>query len=422
MNKMRHDRGSYNVTLLSRDNRVVSGHRDILMLNSDYFQKILKVRREEPHPVIKVDQATRDELNLMMDFIYNGQVLVSQEQLETFIKLGHLFKLKGMVDEKYTVDLNTSVEDEDIDCVVILGLDDVNQDVKRSPERKDIFSYAREPNQSVKEDLQDFSSEVYERIERKKIIGGRPDYTIVYRGKLTSKHELKFILMEYYSTTEVGLFKCNVCAKDASNSSHIREHVQSHMDDLYFVCDGCGKQLKTAARHRSHLSLGKCFPEPKREATKSEVKEELEHFSSAFHERIEGKKPQDRKDILSYAREPPKSVVKDQLQDFPSEVHERIERKKIVRPNYTIVYQGKLTSKHELNSILGEYFTKTQLGVQCFKCNVCDKDANNLHHIREHVQFHMQDLHFECDGCKKQLPSSSRHRQHLNTGKCSAYI
>ena len=107
--------------------------------------------------VIKVDQATRDELNHVMDFIYNGQVLVSQEQLETFIKLGHLFKLKGMVDEKYSVDLNTSVEDEDIDCVVILGLDDV----KKSPDRKDIFSYARE---EVKEEREHFSSEVYERI------------------------------------------------------------------------------------------------------------------------------------------------------------------------------------------------------------------------------------------------------------------
>ena len=258
MNKMRHDRGSYNVTLLSRDNRVVSGHRDILMINSDHFQKILKVRREEPHPVVKVDQATRDELNLVMDFIYNGQVLVSQEQLETFIKLGHLFKLKGMVDEKYSVDLNTSVsvEDEDIDCVVILGLDEV----KKSPERKDIFSCAREPPKSeVKEELEHLSSaEVHERIERKKIVGGRPDYTIVYRGKLTSKHELKSILNAYFSTTEIGLFKCNYCRRDASNVSHIREHVQSHMQKLYFVCNGCKKQLPSSNRHRQHLNTGKC--------------------------------------------------------------------------------------------------------------------------------------------------------------------
>ena len=244
------------VTLLSSDNRDVSAHKDVLNCGSQYFLPILRLKHHEPHPVIKVNEATKDELNLVLDFLYNGKVLVSQEYLETFIKLGHTFKLKGMVDEKYSVDLNTSVEDEDIDCVVILGLDDV----KKSPERKDIFSCAREtPKSEVKEELEHFSSEVHERIERKKIVGGRPDYTIVYRGKLTSKHELKTILNFYFSTTKIGLFKCNHCTRNASNVSHIREHVQSHMQNLYFVCDGCKKQLPSSNRHRQHLNTGKCF-------------------------------------------------------------------------------------------------------------------------------------------------------------------
>ena len=259
------------VTLLSSDNRDVSAHKDVLNCGSQYFLPILRLKHHEPHPVIKVNEATKDELNLVLDFLYNGKVLVSQEYLETFIKLGHTFKLKGMVDEKYSVDLyDPESKEEDDRHTVSFGPNGENgikmewNGIRIRAGAYYTSGESQEGKKSLKE-LKDlcFPVKSINVPQGRKIMetrkDGRPDYTISYKFKPLTKYELRIISMTLYGKTIDGRAQCHVCGKE-QKQNHLEEHVQVHMDNLEFTCTGagCGRTFKGSTGHRQHLSKRQC--------------------------------------------------------------------------------------------------------------------------------------------------------------------
>ena len=291
--KMRHSTRTCDVTLLSRDNRDISAHKDVLKSGGDYFLSILRFYHE-PHPVIKVNEATKDELNLVLDFLYNGKVLVSHEYLETFIKLGHTFKLKGMVDEKYSVDLDDpeSKEEEDRHNVD-LGLNGENgikmewngkriRTYHTSGERKDLGKdkyLTKKWKQMLKPSSTSGESQEKKSLEQLKDLcfpvqsinvpqgqtilekDGRPDYTILYQYYRITKLELRNKSLTLFGKAiNSGWYECHVCGRESQRFSHMEEHVQLHMENLEFTCTGtgCGRTFKASSGHRQHLSKRQC--------------------------------------------------------------------------------------------------------------------------------------------------------------------
>ena len=71
---------------------VFQAHKIVLAASLSFFNKVLRVN-PHPHPLIYVPDITLDSLNSIIELLYSGQVIVSEDNLESFLEAARL-KLK----------------------------------------------------------------------------------------------------------------------------------------------------------------------------------------------------------------------------------------------------------------------------------------------------------------------------------------
>jgi len=74
----------HDVTLVSDDHKQISAHKLILSACSEYFNNIFK-NNKHSHPLLCLDGVNKEDLNNIMDYIYNGEVQIYQDDLDRFL-------------------------------------------------------------------------------------------------------------------------------------------------------------------------------------------------------------------------------------------------------------------------------------------------------------------------------------------------
>lgn len=78
----------------------IRAHRVILAASSAYFRRIL-AQNPAPQPILLMPpNVSLNELANLIDFMYNGEVCVLQENIDSFMKLAEMMKVKGLFEEK----------------------------------------------------------------------------------------------------------------------------------------------------------------------------------------------------------------------------------------------------------------------------------------------------------------------------------
>ena len=93
---LRKEAGLFDVTLVSSDQQQVSAHRLVLSACSDFFKTIFHSNTHS-HPLLYLDGVDNREINLMLDYIYQGEVQIYQENLERFLVIANKFQLDGLL-------------------------------------------------------------------------------------------------------------------------------------------------------------------------------------------------------------------------------------------------------------------------------------------------------------------------------------
>ena len=93
---LRHQEDFYDVTLVSDDQEQFSAHKVVLSACSDYFGNTLK-KNKHTHPLLCLEGVSSSELNCLLDYVYNGQAQLLQEDLDKFLKIAQRFQLKGLL-------------------------------------------------------------------------------------------------------------------------------------------------------------------------------------------------------------------------------------------------------------------------------------------------------------------------------------
>ena len=94
-------------TLACEDGQQVEAHKVILAASSPFFRKLL-VRNTHPHPLVYMRKMNSDDMMAIVDFLYNGETNVHQENLERFFAVAEELQLKGLMGK-----LNEKVEEFD---------------------------------------------------------------------------------------------------------------------------------------------------------------------------------------------------------------------------------------------------------------------------------------------------------------------
>ena len=88
----------HDVTLVSDDHHQVSAHKLVLSASSEYFRNVLKnSNKPNFHLLLCLDGVNSDDLRNILDYIYNGELQIFQENLDRFLSIAHRLKLDGLI-------------------------------------------------------------------------------------------------------------------------------------------------------------------------------------------------------------------------------------------------------------------------------------------------------------------------------------
>ncbi|VVC28720.1 Hypothetical protein CINCED_3A002417 [Cinara cedri] len=82
---------------LAAEGKYLKAHKVVLCACSPYLELLLS-QHYEKHPIVILKDIKFQELKSMMDYMYRGEVNISQDQLSTFLKAAESLQIKGLTD------------------------------------------------------------------------------------------------------------------------------------------------------------------------------------------------------------------------------------------------------------------------------------------------------------------------------------
>jgi len=220
--RLRNEDDYFDVTLVSDDRHQLSAHKLVLSSCSDYFKTILK-QNKHSHPLLCLEGISSSELYNVLDYIYNGEVQICQEDLERFLEIASRFQLEGLIggednsqDEIKEEDFNNTNDQSEQGIFKVSSSKFVEHksSVKSANLDKNVISF----NASDLTSTEDIDRQIKEMIEK---VGGKQ-------------------------------YLCKPCGKISTQKSNANEHAETHMEGLSFACQMCDKIFRKRNTLRLH--------------------------------------------------------------------------------------------------------------------------------------------------------------------------
>ena len=100
------------VTLVCEDGRQLNSHKIILSSSSTFFRRIL-LRNPHQYPMIYLRGIAHQYIQLIVQFIYLGQVEIPQEDLQHFLDAAKDLEINGIADIKINDTTNLLVDESE---------------------------------------------------------------------------------------------------------------------------------------------------------------------------------------------------------------------------------------------------------------------------------------------------------------------
>ena len=97
--KLRNEEYLHDVTLVGDDHTQMSAQKLVLSACSEYFKEVFK-RNKHSNTLMCLDGLSRKDLENVLDYIYNGEVHIYQEELNRFLSVAQRLKLEGLLESE----------------------------------------------------------------------------------------------------------------------------------------------------------------------------------------------------------------------------------------------------------------------------------------------------------------------------------
>ena len=220
----------HDVTLVSDDHHQVSAHKLVLSACSEYFKDIFKNNKNpNVHPLLCLNGISSDDLKNIMDYIYNGEVQIFQENLDGFLYIAQRLKLEGLIQEN-----DPPEQDDFANSKVYTKREDSISETsfqKQLPYDTNVGKHSKSKARNVEVKDQTVASFAQEHL-------GDVNNTV-------DKH---------IEALDDGKYKCKFCGKIASLKHHIKNHIETHLEGLSFSCELCDKTFRSRNSFFTHKS------------------------------------------------------------------------------------------------------------------------------------------------------------------------
>ena len=187
------------------------------------------------------------DLENVVGFIYNGEANVFQNDLRRFLDIAEELQLKGLahLDDGLSEGISTTNDQRGL-----LGIKEVfsgnfeGQDVFETPKTGNDKQFERKP---IIVHTKNFEKEPV----KIKPLTEQPRDSKPQTANILTEETVRIVEQLYENQN--GAWACLQCAYTSKQRSHLREHVQKHIEGLEFPCHRCGKISKSSHTFRDHM-------------------------------------------------------------------------------------------------------------------------------------------------------------------------
>jgi len=301
--ELRGDEDFFDVTLACEDDQV-QAHKLILSACSPFFRTILRRNRHE-HPLLYLKGVKYGDLVAILNFMYNGEVNVAQEELNTFLSVAEDLKVKGLTQNDSDNQKNNKNVDIDppkprprerpIDPPDKNNIQPKRQRPQPSQPRSDPPTPGYKQQQEEEIQIQEvltvksepppvpqeshFSTMAVDQSysdnnpqnqigiladPNMEYVDEYPEYGEYESGFHTGQgiqdgnsKDLEYLVLgSLKSVTGAGrgtLWQCTHCGKEDKDKSMLKRHIESHFHFKH-SCPYCGKEYKSRPSLQCHIS------------------------------------------------------------------------------------------------------------------------------------------------------------------------
>ena len=96
---LRKEEDFFDVTLVGDDGKHATAHKLVLASSSEYFKNVFNNSKKyfQSHALICLEGLLQDDLNNILDYIYQGEVQIHQQDLDRFLAIAQRLKLEGLI-------------------------------------------------------------------------------------------------------------------------------------------------------------------------------------------------------------------------------------------------------------------------------------------------------------------------------------
>ena len=91
---LRNDNDLFDVTIACEDDNI-QAHKVILSACSSFFKRVLKRSRHQQSMLLYLRGVSRQNMESVLDFMYYGEISISQDDLNSFLQVAEDLKVKG---------------------------------------------------------------------------------------------------------------------------------------------------------------------------------------------------------------------------------------------------------------------------------------------------------------------------------------
>ena len=226
---LRNEEYLHDVTLVIDDHKQVPAHKLVLSACSEYFRDIFKntsSRSRHSHPLLLcLDGISSTDLENILEYIYNGEIQIYQDNLDRFLSVAQRFKLEGLLNEKPEEEVYDPMY-ENIKEEIPLKMQTAKHDQLKAPKRssRDLVTVDNVSVSVSSNEMEDIKNKINENLEK----------------------------------CEDGRFRCTLCGKISNGTSsqckqNIQRHIESsHIEGISFSCTHCEKTFRSRYLLKSH--------------------------------------------------------------------------------------------------------------------------------------------------------------------------
>ena len=225
--ELRESKDFTDVTLVCEDNHRFEAHRVVLSSASNFFKSVLTGNKHS-YPLIYMRRMKTEHVESILNFIYNGETELHQEDINEFLLLAEELEMKGLTNEP------DGTENNDIKPYK----------PKKAKNRKHKIipsnSFIAEPHE-VKEEILTTSEH-----EMKDILDGsivtKATFASVSKQNDTELIEAINSMLENVD----GIWTCKKCGKTdkINHLGKVKRHIETHIEGMAHPCDFCGKTFR----------------------------------------------------------------------------------------------------------------------------------------------------------------------------------